>query len=262
MHRQLTRRSRRFGHANQLAGRAPGALAAALGGTSVLLAASVLGLVLALAEKALCWSGAWNDYAKQFQRACYSDLYSLYGSEGLAAGQIPYFDHKVEYPVLTGAAMQAAAWLVRAAAIRCRPVRCISSTSRSSCWSSRPSSRWPSRTRPGRGEIAGRPCPGGAQPGAGAERVRQLGPARDELWLHSVWPPGRPGGEPFAGILLGLAIATKFYPVVFFWSAAAPVPAGRPDAGVLGHMRRRGGNVAGGQPAGGHSGPGRLGLVL
>ena len=113
MHRQLTRRSRRFGHANQLAGRAPGALAAALGGTSVLLAASVLGLVLALAEKALCWSGAWNDYAKQFQRACYTDIYPLYYGEGLSAGKVPYTGHKVEYPVLIGGAMQAAAWLVR-----------------------------------------------------------------------------------------------------------------------------------------------------
>src|SRR5258708_25108324 len=80
----------------------PGALAAALGGTSVLLAASVLGLVLALAEKALCWSGAGNDYAKQFRRACYTDIYPLYYGEGLSAGKVPYTGHKVEYPVLIG----------------------------------------------------------------------------------------------------------------------------------------------------------------
>jgi uncharacterized membrane protein len=91
----------------------PGALAAALGGTSVLLAASVFGLVLALAEKAPCWSGAWNDYAKQFQRACYTDIYPLYYGEGLSAGKVPYTGHPVEYPVLIGGAMQAAAWLVR-----------------------------------------------------------------------------------------------------------------------------------------------------
>src|SRR5260221_10280565 len=91
----------------------PGALAAALGGTSVLLAASVLGLVLALAEKALCWSGAGNDYAKQFQRACYTDIYPLYYGEGLSAGKVPYTGHKVEYPVLIGGALQAAASLVR-----------------------------------------------------------------------------------------------------------------------------------------------------
>src|SRR5258708_24822637 len=91
----------------------PGALAAALGGTSVLLAASVLGWVLALAEKARCWSGAGNDYAKQFRRACYTDIYPLYYGEGLSAGKVPYTGHKVEYPVLIGGAMQAAASLVR-----------------------------------------------------------------------------------------------------------------------------------------------------
>src|SRR5258708_39369850 len=91
----------------------PGALAAALGGTSVLLAASVLGWVLALAEKARCWSGAGNGYARQFQRACYPDISPLYYGEGLSAGKVPYTGHKVEYPVLIGGAMQAAAWLVR-----------------------------------------------------------------------------------------------------------------------------------------------------
>ena len=91
----------------------PGALAAALGGTGVLLAASVLGVVLALAQKAPCWSGARNEYAEQFQRACYTDIYPLYYGEGLSAGKVPYAGHKVEYPVLIGGAMQGAAWLVR-----------------------------------------------------------------------------------------------------------------------------------------------------
>src|SRR5712692_3527320 len=88
-------------------------LAAALGGTSVLLAASVLGMVLALAEKSPCFSGAWNSYARQFQDACYTDIYPLYYGEGLSAGKVPYTGHKVEYPVLIGGAMQAASWLVR-----------------------------------------------------------------------------------------------------------------------------------------------------
>jgi hypothetical protein len=87
--------------------------AAALGSTSVLLAASVLGMVLALAEKSPCFFGGWNSYARQFQEACYTDIYPLYYGEGLSAGQVPYTGHKVEYPVLIGGAMQAAAWLVR-----------------------------------------------------------------------------------------------------------------------------------------------------
>jgi uncharacterized membrane protein len=87
-------------------------LTAALGSTIVLLSASVLGMVLAFAEKAPCRAGAWNSYAGQFQRACYTDIYPLYYGEGLSAGQVPYTGHQVEYPVLIGGAMQAAAWLV------------------------------------------------------------------------------------------------------------------------------------------------------
>ena len=64
-------------------------LAAALGSTSVLLAASVLGMVLAFAEKSPCRAGAWNYYAKQFQDACYTDIYPLYYGEGLSAGKVP-----------------------------------------------------------------------------------------------------------------------------------------------------------------------------
>jgi uncharacterized membrane protein len=85
----------------------------AVGGTAVLIAASVLGMVLAFAEKVPCRSGAWNYYYRQFQDFCYTDIYPLYQSEGLAKGQVPYTGHKVEYPVLIGGAMQAAAWLVR-----------------------------------------------------------------------------------------------------------------------------------------------------
>jgi uncharacterized membrane protein len=88
-------------------------LAAALGSTGVLVAASVLGMVLAFAEKSPCRAGAWNSYASQFQRACYTDIYPLYYGEGLSAGKVPYTGHPVEYPVLIGGAMQAVAWLVR-----------------------------------------------------------------------------------------------------------------------------------------------------
>src|SRR5580693_3750624 len=93
--------------------RAGPAFAVSLGATSVLLAASVLSMVLAFAEKSPCRSGAWNFYAKQFQDACYTDIYPLYYGEGLSAGKVPYTGHPVEYPVLIGGAMQAAAWLVR-----------------------------------------------------------------------------------------------------------------------------------------------------
>ena len=83
-----------------------------LGGTGVLLAASVLAMVLAFAEKVPCRAGAWNNGIQQYQDACYTDIYPLYYTEGLSAGKDPYTGHPVEYPVLIGGAMQAAAWLV------------------------------------------------------------------------------------------------------------------------------------------------------
>jgi hypothetical protein len=91
----------------------PPTLVFALGGTSVLLTASLLGMVLAFAEKYPCRSGAWNSYTAQFKDSCYTDIYPLYYNEALAAGKVPYTGHLVEYPVLIGGVMQAAAWLVR-----------------------------------------------------------------------------------------------------------------------------------------------------
>jgi len=87
-------------------------LAAVLGSTSVLIAASAFGMALAFAEKVPCRSGAWYSYPKQFQDSCYTDIFPLYYGEGLAAGKLPYTGHPVEYPVLIGGAMQVAAWLV------------------------------------------------------------------------------------------------------------------------------------------------------
>ena len=60
-----------------------------------------------------CRSGAWNSQIGQFRDACYTDIYPLYYSEQLATGKVPYTGHPVEYPVLIGAVMQAAAWVVR-----------------------------------------------------------------------------------------------------------------------------------------------------
>jgi len=70
-------------------------------------------MLLAFADKLPCRSGAWNSYQGQFQDFCYTDIYPLYYNEGLSAGKVPYSGHPVEYPVLTGVAMQVAAWLVR-----------------------------------------------------------------------------------------------------------------------------------------------------
>ena len=90
-----------------------GSLAALAGSTPVLVLASLLGSALGFANKAACRSGDWNIYLKQFQAHCYTDIYPLYFGEQLASGKVPYTGHPVEYPVLIGGVMQAAAWVVR-----------------------------------------------------------------------------------------------------------------------------------------------------
>jgi len=69
--------------------------------------------LLAVGAKAACRAGAWNIGVEQFQAHCYTDIYPLYYGEGLSTGQVPYLQHPVEYPVVMGAVMQGVAWVVR-----------------------------------------------------------------------------------------------------------------------------------------------------
>jgi uncharacterized membrane protein len=70
----------------------------------VVLALICLTLSLHWVQKSPCQDGAWTDY-KQYKLMCYTDVLALYYNEGLSDGQVPYKDHAVEYPVLTGAFM-------------------------------------------------------------------------------------------------------------------------------------------------------------
>ncbi|WP_246342207.1 glycosyltransferase family 87 protein [Actinomadura verrucosospora] len=83
--------------------------------------AGVAALVCALGwlQKQPCASAKF-DFIKTTKHACYTDVYPLYYVRGLSDGKIPYFDsftgsdiHHVEYPVLSGGFMQLAAWLVK-----------------------------------------------------------------------------------------------------------------------------------------------------
>jgi uncharacterized membrane protein len=195
-------------------GRAAGpGLAVALGSTVVLAAASVLGMVLAFAEKYPCRSGAWNSYAAQFQDGCYTDIYPLYYNEGLSAGKVPYAGHPVEYPVLIGGAMQAAAALVRnvSPVIRGREFFDVTVLLLAVC------------------AVAGVLATArAAGPGARAQALMvALSPALiltafinwDLIALAltalgiAAWAARRGG---WAGVLLGLGVAAKFYPLVVF----------------------------------------------
>jgi uncharacterized membrane protein len=70
----------------------------------VVLAMVCLTLSLHWVQKVPCSDGNW-DNLEQFKYFCYTDVLALYYSDGLAEGQMPYRDHLVEYPVLTGAVM-------------------------------------------------------------------------------------------------------------------------------------------------------------
>ena len=71
-------------------------------------------LVLALAwmKQAPCADGNWAG-SKQYTHFCYSDEVPLYGIYGLDKGDVPYLDSRVEYPVLTGGFIAAAAAISR-----------------------------------------------------------------------------------------------------------------------------------------------------
>jgi len=55
-------------------------------------------------QKSPCEDGAWQNNS-QYTHFCYTDVLALYYAEHLSDGAVPYFDWPVEYPVLTGAFM-------------------------------------------------------------------------------------------------------------------------------------------------------------
>ena len=72
----------------------------------IVLALACLVLALHWVQKSPCRDGAWVDL-KQYKDLCYTDVLALYYAEGLSNGEVPYADHQVEYPVLTGMFMGA-----------------------------------------------------------------------------------------------------------------------------------------------------------
>jgi len=69
-------------------------------------------LSLAWAKQAPCSDGNWTG-SKQYTHLCYNDAVPLFGIHGLSTGRVPYLDSPVEYPVLTGGLMQLAAVIAR-----------------------------------------------------------------------------------------------------------------------------------------------------
>jgi uncharacterized membrane protein len=96
-----------------LSRRQAGRWPALFGSATVLVLASLAADAIAFGAKEACRAGAWNVGVEQYQAHCYTDIYPLYYAEGLAGGQAPYLGHHVEYPVIIGAVMQGAAWAVK-----------------------------------------------------------------------------------------------------------------------------------------------------
>jgi uncharacterized membrane protein len=67
----------------------------------IIMALAVVVFLLHWLQKSPCQDGAWADY-EQYKRFCYTDVLALYYAENLDDGAVPYLDHPVEYPVLTG----------------------------------------------------------------------------------------------------------------------------------------------------------------
>jgi uncharacterized membrane protein len=67
----------------------------------IVVALALLTFGLAWVQKSPCQTGAWADYS-QYRHFCYTDVLALYYAEELNVGKVPYFQHPVEYPVLTG----------------------------------------------------------------------------------------------------------------------------------------------------------------
>ncbi|GIJ22113.1 glycosyltransferase family 87 protein [Micromonospora lutea] len=82
----------------------------------IVLVLTCLTLTLHWVQKSPCQDGAWADN-EQYTRFCYTDVLALYYAERLHEGAVPYRDHPVEYPVLTGYFMGALGLPVHSAGV-------------------------------------------------------------------------------------------------------------------------------------------------
>jgi uncharacterized membrane protein len=77
----------------------------------VLLALTLLTCLAGWLQKSPCRDGSTWVHEHQYTRVCYTDVVALYSAEGLSSGQTPYYEHPVEYPVVIGAVMHVSARL-------------------------------------------------------------------------------------------------------------------------------------------------------
>jgi uncharacterized membrane protein len=67
----------------------------------IVIALAVLVFAIHWIQKSPCQDGNWENH-EQYTHFCYTDVLALYYAEHLHEGLVPYFEWHVEYPVLTG----------------------------------------------------------------------------------------------------------------------------------------------------------------
>ena len=172
-------------------------------------------------QKSPCRVHPWvEDY--QYTRGCYSDVFALYFAERLAPtvvdgvvvaeGRRPYLEHPVEYPVVIGAVMAVAAKAVTPLPPELRPRHFYDVT-----WAILTACALVVAVTTSR--LAGRRRPWDAAIFAAAPLLVLHGSTNWDLVAMAFaglgllqWARHRPLA---AGVLLGLATATKLYPVLF-----------------------------------------------
>jgi uncharacterized membrane protein len=161
-------------------------------------------------QKSPCRVHPWVD-EYQYTRMCYTDVFALYFAEGLNEGRTPYLEHPVEYPVVIGAVMQVAAKAVAVFPAEQRPRRFYDAT-----WAILTAAALVVVVTTAR--LAGRRRPWDAAMFAAAPLLVLHGTTNWDLAAMALaglglvqWARRRPLA---AGVLLGLATATKLYPAL------------------------------------------------
>ena len=161
-------------------------------------------------QKSPCRVHPWEEQY-QYTRGCYTDVFALYYAERLSEGRTPYVEHPVEYPVVIGGVMSVAASAVSVLPAERRPRHFYDVT-------------WALLTACAvvvvvtSAKLAGR-RPWDAAMFAAAPLLVLHGSTNWDLVAMALagtglllWARRRPVA---AGVLLGLATATKLYPVLF-----------------------------------------------